>query len=122
MTWINCGTVDPDHFEWKLFDYPLVGGEVFRVRHTNGIYMSWGYALLAFFYSIGSESGRYGYKRIYPRWVLDGHGEDYEIFISPIPPQLEEMGVQVRYAGVTLPAKSPRTIPTWSISLDAKGY
>lgn len=122
MGWVNCGSIEPQHFQWQLFDYPLVGGEVFRVTHINGIYMSWGYALLAFFWALGEQQGRYGYKKIYPKWVLDGSGEDYEIFFSPIPPQLLEMNISVRYAGVLLPPKSPRTIPTWAVSLDVLAY
>ena len=120
--WIDQGTIAPAPNGWQYFNQPLVGGEVFRVRQENGIQVEWGYCLLAFRWDLGSSSGKYGFRRIYPRYRAD---EIEEIFISPIPPQLAELNVVVRYAGLYLPRWVPYvTNPAsrWRISLDSLLY
>jgi hypothetical protein len=112
--WVALGTVAP-YFDWKFFDIPIVGSEILRVRHTNWIYPQWGYAWLAFSWDIGSDSGKFGFKKIFPK-------EENETIVCPVPPQLAQVGVSVRYAIIKLDNRAQWTDPTWSVSLDALNY
>lgn len=121
-TWLELGSVRPDHFRWTLFDVPVVGGEIFRIRQINDDQVWRGYGLLTFFWDIGSDKGKYGTRRIYPAWKDAGQTS---VFTTSIPRQLREIGVEVRYAAMMLPYWTPRAInesDQWTLHLDALAY
>ncbi len=122
MNWLQLGTVEPTHFIWRYFDTPVVGSEIFRIRHHNAIVQFWGYAQLCFFYAIGDQTGQCRWKRVYPKFISNGVGTDYEIFNSPVPESIAALDISVFYAAARLPHWTPHQTPPWSFSLDVLSY
>jgi hypothetical protein len=71
---------------------------------------------------VAGSRGKYGFREIYPRYRAD---EIQEVFIEPIPVQLHQLNISVRYAGLYLPKRTPWILDPgwrWKISLEALAY
>lgn len=113
MSWTSLGSkvLTP---EWQLFDVPVIGTELFRIKNTwtvKPVYRMRAY--LGQFFGTTDEV-LVSTKRIYPYKDL------HETVELPIPQDLKESGIITRYIGIKLyiPSRVGVTQYDWSLELE----
>lgn len=103
------GTITPANYEWTLYDQPSAAS-TFRFTFQGDLNRIWSYARVRQYFYLGGVGVS---QRIYPR-------SDSLIIEMPIPQDLLDSGLVVRYLGI---AKFPARRWTvadgdWSVRLD----
>lgn len=115
MSWTSLGSkvLTP---EWQLFDIPVIGTELFRIKNTWTIKPPYRMrAYLGQFFGTTDEV-LVSTKRIYPYKDLR---ETVELLI---PQDLKESGIITRYIGIKLYIPSRVTIAEYDWTLELEEY
>lgn len=109
MVWSEIGTLAPT-LEWRTFNTPVVGGELFRCRQEwVGDWPGTGYLQLSAFYADG---GRYGYQQAQA-------SRTEQMFLLPVPEALEIVGFTVRYMALRHNSRARLYAnANWRVSVD----
>ena len=87
MTWTTLGTVTPSFLEWRFFDLPDIGSQIFRVSFLGDIAGVNSYIYLrSYFYT----NEVFNSIRLYP-------GVEKKIVRFEIPPEFQDRGINLRY-------------------------
>lgn len=112
MDWANLGSITPVP-EWELFNTPVIGTELFRVRNYWTVKPYYRlYAYLGQFFATSNEV--LVSRRIYP---FKDTAQDIELLI---PQDLKNSGIITRYIGIklALPRKAGTYNHDWRVELD----
>lgn len=115
-TWQGLGLVTPTLNQWQILPIASIGGETFRVTFinlgTNPQNRKWTTSCLIDSLYATDESG--SSVRVYP-------AVEKEVIFLPIPPELKNAGLIVRYLRVKKLARygiGRTTEPGWSIEVE----
>ncbi|WP_416671551.1 hypothetical protein [Egbenema bharatensis] len=109
LTWRTLGTITPATFNWQLYDQPTAAS-VFRFTFQGNLNRVWYYARVRQYFYAGDVGVS---QRLYPK-------SESVILEMPIPAELLDAGMVIRYLGIAKFPLRRRTVADgdWSVRIE----